>query len=84
MTVSVKVKQRVKADADCPTRMQALRDALKTEWDKKTMEKIQALVDTMPERIRPVNKANGEHATPNTVNTRSWRKGLCRENFLRL
>jgi hypothetical protein len=54
-----KMKQHIKAYEKRPTPIQELRDALAAEWDKITYEKILALVDSMPARVKAVVKANG-------------------------
>jgi hypothetical protein len=60
-TLWFKMKQRIKAYKDRPTRIQPLRDALAAEWERITHEEILALVDSMPERVWAVVEAKGGH-----------------------
>ncbi len=56
------MKQRIKAYKERPTQIPPLRNAMQAEWDRITMEDNFKLVDSMPERVRAVVAANGEHA----------------------
>jgi hypothetical protein len=53
------MKQRIKAYANPPTRIQQLRDALQADGEKITHAEILAPIDQMPARVRAVIAARG-------------------------
>lgn len=55
------LKQKIRARKDIPTKLEDLKIAVREAWDSITIEEVNQLVDSMPERVKAVIASRGGH-----------------------